>query len=121
MTRSVFRASFLAAPLVCVALSLQGCGVSTSTVNLTTGPEPVELTMTPGVASAGSSVQLKVESPSSDSIVIESANGLDRYWGTGSSLKARLGSDFGDSVPQIRYAVREKGHLFDVLKKPMKV
>jgi hypothetical protein len=121
MIRSVLRASLPAAPLVCVALSLQGCGVSTSTVNLNTGPEPVELTMTPAVGSAGSSVQLKVESPSSDSIVIESANGLDRYWGTGSSLKARLGSDFGDSVPHMRYAVREKGHLFDVLKKPMKV
>jgi len=104
-----------------VALSLQGCGVSTSTVNLTTGPEPVELTMTPAVASAGSSVQLKVESPSSDSIVIASLNGLDRYWGTGSTLKARLGSDFGDSVPDMRYAVRDKGQLFDVLKKPMKV
>jgi hypothetical protein len=121
MTHSVFKASPSIAPLVCVALSLQGCSVSTSTVNLTAGPEPVEITLTPAIVNAGSSVQMKVESPSADSIVIESANGLDRYWGTGSTLRARLASDFGDSVPEMRYAVREKGRLFDVLKKPMKV
>jgi hypothetical protein len=121
MNHPVFRAFPTVAPFVCVALGLQGCGVSTSTVNLTSGPEPVEVTMTPAVAHSGGSVQLEVESPSSDSIVIESANGLDRYWNTGSTLKARVGSDFGDSVPGTRYAVREKGRLFDVLKKPMKV
>jgi hypothetical protein len=121
MNHSVSRAFSTIASLVCVALSLQGCGVSTSTVNLTTGPEPVEITMTPAVASAGGSVLLKVESPSSDSIVIESANGLDRYWGTGSTLKAKVQGNFGDSLPGTRYAMRENGRLFDVLKKPMKV
>jgi hypothetical protein len=110
----------IAAPL-CVALGLQGCGISTSTVNLTSHPEPVELTMTPAIAQAGASVQLKVASPASDSIAIESVGGLDRYWESGSTLTARLGSDFGDSVPGVRFAVREKGRLFDVLKKPMKV
>ena len=107
--------------LVCVALGLQGCGVSTSTVNLTAGPEPVEITMTPSLAVPGSSVQLKVASPSSDSISIESVGGLDRYWGNGPSLDAQIDSDFGDTVPVTRYAVREHGRLFDVLKKPMKV
>lgn len=106
---------------VCVALSLQACGVSTSTVNLTTGPEPVEITMTPTMAVPGGSVELKVTSPSSDSISVESVNGLDRYWNTGSTLDARIDSDFGDSVPSTPYAIRENGKLFDVLKKPMKV
>jgi hypothetical protein len=117
-----FRRAFcpIAAPM-CVALGLQGCGISTSTVNLTSGPEPVELTMTPAVAQSGGSVELKVTSPESDSIAIESPGGLDRYWGKGSTLSARLGSDFGDSVAGVRYAPREKGRLFDVLKKPMKV
>ena len=109
------------APLVCVALSLQGCGVSTSTVNLASGPEPVEITMTPAMALADGSVQLKVVSPSSDSISVESIDGFDRYWESGSTLNAKLGSDFGDSLPLTRYAVREHGRLFDVLKKPMKV
>ncbi len=77
--------------------------------------------MTPAMAQAGGSVQLKVASASSDSISIESVDGLDRYWDTGSTLDTRLGSDFGDSVPGTRYAVREHGRLFDVLKKPMKV
>src|SRR5918994_4637655 len=112
--------STLSSP-VCVALSLQACGVSTSTVNLTTGPEPVEITMTPTMVQAGGSVQLKVTSPSSDSISVESLNGLDRYWDNGSTLDARIGSDFGDSVPSDRFALRENGRLFDVLKKPMKV
>jgi hypothetical protein len=106
---------------MCVALGLQGCGVSTSTVNLTPGPEPVQLTITPGVLQAGGSAQVKVVSPSADSIRIESANGLDRYWGTGPGLRAQVESDFGDSMPGLRYAVREHGRLFNVLKKPMNV
>jgi hypothetical protein len=108
-------------PIGCVALGLQGCGVSTSTVNLSTGPQPVELTLTPGVLPAGSAAQVKVVSPMADSIAIESPGGLDRYWDTGPKLRAMLESDFGDSVPGPRYAVRENGRLFDVLKKPMKV
>ena len=118
MTRRTFPPL---AELVCVALGLQACGVSTSTVNLTAGPEPVEITMTPAHAVAGGSVQLKVASPSSDSISIESIDGLDRYWTAGSTLDAKVGSDFGDTVSVNRFAVREKGRLFDVLKKPMKV
>jgi hypothetical protein len=108
-------------PSVYVALSLQGCGVSTSTVSLTPGPEPVELTITPAVIQSGGAAEVKVVSPSADSISIESPNGLDRYWDTGSQLRARVGSDFGDSVPGASFAVREHGQLFDVLKKPMKV
>lgn len=121
MNHSIRSSSPFVAALVCVALSLQGCGVSTSTVNLASGPEPVEITMTPAMALADGSVQLKVVSPSSDSISVESVGGFDRYWETGSTLTARLGSDFGDSLPLTRYAVREHGRLFDVLKKPMKV
>ena len=121
MNHSFGRAFSPIAGPVCVALGLQGCGISTSTVNLTSDPEPVELTMTPAIAQSGASVQLKVTSPASDSIAIESVDGLDRYWGNGSTLSARVGSDFGDTVPGVRYAVRAHGRLFDVLKKPMKV
>src|SRR5215207_2658339 len=121
MNQPFSRLFFALVPAVYVALSLQGCGVSTSTVNLTPGPEPVEVTMTPAVIQSGGSAQIKVVSASADSISIESANGLDRYWSTGSQLRARLESDFGDSIPQLGYAIREHGDLFDVLKKPMKV
>jgi hypothetical protein len=121
MNHSIRSSSPSVAALVCVALNLQGCGVSTSTVNLAPGPEPVEITMTPAMALADGSVQLKVVSPTSDSISVESIDGFDRYWESGSTLNARLGSDFGDSLPLTRYAVREHGRLFDVLKKPMKV
>ncbi|HMH54873.1 MAG TPA: hypothetical protein VK535_01305, partial [Gemmatimonadales bacterium] len=109
------------AKLVCVALTLQGCGVSTSTTNLSTGPEPIELTMTPAQVQAGGSVQVRVVSPSADSILVESDNGIDRYSDTGGDLHARLQSDFGDTLEEARFAVRQNGRLFDVLKKPMKV
>jgi hypothetical protein len=121
MNYPICRLPLALAPLVCVALSLQGCGVSTATVALTPGPEPVELTVSPAVVPSGTAAEVMVVSPSADSISIESANGLDRYWNTGSKLRARVESDFGDSVPGIRYAVRENGRLLDVLKKPMKV
>jgi hypothetical protein len=121
MNQSIRRLSPALAPLICVALTLQGCGVSTSTVNLTPGPEPVELTITPEFVQAGGSAEVKVVSPSADSISLESVNGLDRYWNTGPRLRARVESNFGDSVPGTRYAAREKGRLLDVLTKPMKV
>jgi hypothetical protein len=121
MNSPICRCFLTAGAAGCVALGLQGCGVSTSTVDLTPGPEPVELTVTPATIPAGSWADVDVASPSADSISIQSDNGLDRYWNTGPKLRARLDSDFGDSVPGIRYAVRENGRLFDVLKKPMKV
>jgi hypothetical protein len=121
MNKAPSRVCLALIPSVYVALSLQGCGVSTSTANLTPGPEPLEITVTPAVIQSGGSAEVKVVSPSADSISIESANGLDRYWETGSQLRARIDSDFGDSIPASGYAVREHGRLFDVLKKPMKV
>ena len=117
-----FRKLFHAlVPSAYVALTLQGCGVSTAAVDLTPGPEPVELTITPTVIQAGGSAQVRVVSPSADSISIESPNGLDRYWGIGSNLTARVSSDFGDREPGTQFAVRQHGQLFNVLKKPMKV
>ncbi len=109
------------ATLGCVALSLQGCGVPTSTVDLTPGPDPIEFTVTPNPMQSGGWADVRVVSASADSIAIESDNGLDRYWNTGPKLSVRIDSDFGDSVPQIQYAVREHGRLLDVLKKPVKI
>jgi hypothetical protein len=107
--------------LGCVALTLQGCGVPTSTVDLTPGPDAVEFTVTPNLIQSGGWADIKVLSATADSIAIESDNGLDRYWNTGPKLTARVGSDFGDSVSQVQYAVRDHGRLLDVLKKPVKV
>jgi hypothetical protein len=121
MNHPIRRASLAILPLGCVALSLQGCGVSTSTVDLTPGPDPVELRITPAMVPAGSWAEVNVVSPSADSISIESVDGLDRYWAAGPKLQARVQSDFGDSLPGTRYAVRDHGRLLDVLKKPMKV
>jgi hypothetical protein len=109
------------ATLGCVALSLQGCGVPTSTVDLTPGPDPIEFTVTPDLIQSGGWADVRIVSASADSIALESDNGLDRYWNTGPKLSARIESDFGDSLPQVQYAVREHGRLLDVLKKPVKI
>jgi hypothetical protein len=109
------------ATVICVALSLQGCGVPTSTVDLTPGPDPIEFTVTPDVIQAGGSAQVKVVSATADSIAIESDNGLDRFWAAGPTLSARVESGFGDTLPEPQFAVREHGRLFDVLKKPVKI
>jgi hypothetical protein len=77
--------------------------------------------MKPGVIIAGSSALVQVESPGADSIVIESLDGMDRWWNNGSRLSAQVGSNLGDSVPVHRFATRSQGRLFDVLKKPMRV
>jgi hypothetical protein len=113
---------FLAAPSVAlVALVLQGCGVPTSTVDLTPGPDQVEFTITPTVIQSGATALVKVSSPSADSISIESPNGSDRFWGIGSTLETRIGSEFGDTMPGLEFAIRERGQLFDIMKKPIKV
>jgi hypothetical protein len=113
---------FPAAPFVAlVALLLQGCGVPTSTVDLTPGPDQVEFTLTPTVIQSGATAVVKVVSPSADSISIESPSGSDRFWGTGSTLETRISSEFGDTMPGLEYAIRERGQLFDILKKPIKV
>ena len=70
---------------------------------------------------ADAPIQLSVTSPSADSIVVSSANGLDRYSATGAMLQASLQPDFGDSVPVMRYAARHEGRLLNVVKKPVKV
>src|SRR4051794_15415721 len=113
---------FLAAPsFALVALVLQGCSVPTSTVDLTPAPDEVEFTITPNVIPSGATALVKVVSPSADSISIESPNGFDRFWGIGPTLETRIGSEFGDTMPGLEYAIRERGQLFDIVKKPIKV
>lgn len=119
MNQPLCRLSLALVPSAYVALSLQGCGVPTSTVDLTPGPEPVQFSVNPSVIQAGGSAEVQVVSPSADSIAVSSPNGLDRYWTTGSNLRARVSSDFGDKESGQQFAVRQNGHLFNVRKKPM--
>jgi hypothetical protein len=121
MKQPVNRLLLAVGPFVVVALALQGCGVPTSTVDLTPGPDQVAFTVTPSVVQAGGFAMVKVVSPYADSISIESPNGTDRFWENGPALNARIGSEFGDTIPSPEYAVREGGHLFNILKKPLKV
>jgi hypothetical protein len=100
------------------AAVLAGCAVASQTTRLADGPEPVTVRLEPAVPSAGQPAELTITSPGADSIAFASENGLDRYWGTRGLLRVRVTSDFGDSVPTGRYAVRWRGKLLSRLKKP---
>ena len=102
-------------------LFIAGCSVSTSTTTLAGGTVPVRLGMSPAIARAGESVLVSVTSPNADSIQLRSANGLDRYSGTGSALRVSLDGNFGDNDSRSRFAVRSQGRLLDVLRKPFDV
>jgi hypothetical protein len=101
-----------------LAAVLAGCAVPAQTTRLVGGPEPVTVRLEPAVPSDGQSAEMTITSPGADSIVFKSANGLDRYSGTGGVLRAQLTSAFGDSVPTGRYAVRWRGQLLSRLEKP---
>ena len=103
------------------AIGLAGCAVPTQTARLTDGPDPVTLQLSPAVPRAGQPLLLTVQAPHADSIVFESENGLDRYWGQGDVLRVQLTSDFGDSVATARYAERWNGQLLSRLMKPARL
>ncbi len=103
------------------AVALAGCGIPSQTTRILDGPEPVTVRLQPAVPGAGQTAELTVESPSADSIVFESENGLDRYWSDRDVLRVHLTSDFGDSVPSARHAVRWRGQLLSRLIKPARI
>jgi hypothetical protein len=103
------------------ALALAGCAVPVQTTRITDGPEPVTVRLTPAIPNAGQSAELTVQSPHADSIVVESENGLDRYWSNHDVLRVRLTSDFGDSAETPRYAVRWHGQLLSRLMKSARI
>ena len=114
---SMSRLTRIALPGV-FAAAMAGCSVPVQTTRLADGPYPVTVRLEPAIPSAGQSADLTVTSPGADSIILRSENGLDRYSGTRGELRAHLTSDFGDSVPTGRYAVRWRGKLLSRLKKP---
>ena len=107
--------------VILAATMLGGCAIPTASTQLSSGPEPIELQITPTVIYAGQQAELLVRSPGADSIAIESDNGLDRYWSSDSVLKVAFTSDFGDPAPGERYAPEWRGHTLSYLKKPVHV
>jgi hypothetical protein len=101
--------------------ALAGCGVPTTTASLGPEPTPITVEMLPAELREGQPATLVVRSPGADSIVLESANRLDRYWAHGSELQATLTSDFGERAPVERYAVEYAGRRLDLLKKPARI
>jgi hypothetical protein len=65
--------------------------------------------------------ELVVESPGSDSIVVESLSGVDSYWGRGDTLRVWLGDDFGDAGLTRRHAGQRDGQLLDRLLRPTRI
>src|SRR5688572_4040024 len=107
--------------VILAAAMLGGCAIPTASTQLNPGPEPIELQMTPTVIYAGQQAELLVRSPGADSIVIQSGNGLDRWWSADSVLRVTLASDFGDPAPVERYAPEWNGRALPYLKKPVHV
>ncbi len=105
----------------CLALSAAGCAMPSSSTQMSLGPEPVEVQMTPTVIYSGQRTQVVVRSPGADSIVFESENGLDRYWSADSVLTLWLGADFGQAEPASSYAPVFKGEAVPYLKKPVRI
>jgi hypothetical protein len=120
----VLRGSFAGHRMPTVALAaaaLGGCAIGSSTAQLGTEPEPLEIQMTPTVIYAGQRAQVLVRSPGADSIALESENGVDRYWSTDSVLRVSLGSEFGDPAPESRFAPEWKGQTLPYLMKPVRI
>ncbi len=105
----------------CAGLALAGCAPPIQAVRLSEGPEPVELRMRSAVLLADQPTEIVVESPGSDSIALESGNGMDRYWSAGPVFKASLTPGFGDTTRTTRQAVRWHGQLLDRLQEPAKI
>ena len=104
-----------------VVVALAGCALPSASTQLTAGPEPIEVRMTPTVIYAGQRAQVLVRSPGADSIALESENGLDRYWSTDSVLSVWLGADFGEAAARERFAPEWRGHTLSHLKKPVRI
>ncbi len=101
--------------------ALGGCGVPMQSAQLGPETQPLEVEMQPAELHDGQGAQLVIRSPGADSIVFESLNGLDRYWGQGAELRINLSPDFGDRAPVARYAVRRGDRLLDLLRKPARI
>ena len=115
------RASWFTAVRVLAVAGLTGCAVPTGSTQLATGPEPVEMRMTPDVISSAGRSQVVIRSPGADSIALQSENGVDRYWSADSVLTVWLGPDFGETEPVGRYAPTHDGQVLAYLKKPVQV
>ena len=103
----------------CVAALLGGCAVPSQSTRLDAGPEPVTVRLQPSLPRPGQQAELVIVSPGSDSIVLESVNGVDRYWGRGSRLRVWLGEDFGSY--RTGSAARYDGELLDRLRRPARI
>jgi hypothetical protein len=105
----------------CAAALLVGCGIPARSTPLALTPEPVTVRLQPALPRPGQMAELVVESPGSDSIVVESLNRVDRYWGRGSTLRLWVGDEFGDPALSGRYAGRRDGLLLDRLQRPTRI
>ena len=95
------------------------CAVPTQSTRLDTGPEPVTVRLQPSLPRPGQQAELLIVSPGSDSIALESMNGVDRYWTHGSTLRVWLGEEFGGY--RIGAAERHDGQLLDRLQRPARI
>jgi len=121
----VFGAAALAAGCAVPAHSVQlephrAAGTSPSATTTAVAQAP-RFTVTPSVIPSDGMGVVRIIAPDADSIVFESVSGVDRYSRRGNMMVVRVTGHFGEEQHETRYAARDRGVLFDIVKRPIKV
>jgi hypothetical protein len=132
MNLSVFGA-LRGALVLCAAVVAAGCSVTAQSVQLdprraagtssaaAAAVQRPQLTVTPAVIPSDGAGVIRIIAPGADSVALESGSGVDRYSRRGNMMTVRVTGHFGELSAETHYAVRERGMLFDVVKRPIKV
>lgn len=104
---------------------IAGCAASTAPVQLAVvpdpaGPPPPQIFVPAVIPSDGVGI-IRIIDPGADSIALESLNGIDRLGVRRGTMTARIRGNFGEARDTARYASWQRGYLFDVLKRPIKI
>jgi hypothetical protein len=111
----------LGALAVASAVSLAGCAIPEATTRLAPEPDGVTVTLRPDLPRSGQAAEVIVQSPGADSLVLESADGLDRIASQGPRLVAQVDAAFGAGGDGARYAVRHGKRVLDRLERPVQI
>ena len=111
----------LVALVAASTVSTAACAISEQSTRLGPDPDPVTVRLRPDLPRTGQPAEVTVESAGADSVMLKSADGLDRFSARGPKLVAMVGGDFAAGKDAPRYAVRHGKQLLDQLERPIQV
>lgn len=112
------------------AILVAGCAASTRSVPVTAHPSPApgvadlelpRITITPAIVPSDGFGVIRISDPGADSIALETVNGVEHLSVRKPVLTIRINGSFGQLRDTASYAVRGRGVLFDVVKRPIKI